>query len=272
MTQQKLLKMFLVNKKTFVILKQFLIKQVQKLQIYKIEWNPLDKQVQQIPDLEKLISLKQTDLDTEKNILDVQEKVFNKTLTKDQGDQQIENLKKASILKQEQIELTYQESKAQQELQNLSREFNIIQKQRADTNDRIKEQLTAIELIQRRNPSDYSRGNSLQLTNQSQLLDNQTSYENKKIDIFGDKTITDKKGALIRNALLNNSRVNNINETYQSDLEQQRIKDIQNSNDRQNTLTDFTSTPALILVMNLKLTLYQDNQGFYKKIFVIKKN
>lgn len=223
-------------------------------------FNPLDQQVQQIPDLEKLISLKQIDLETEKNILDVQEKVFNKSLTKQQGDQQIENLKKASILKQEQIDLTYQESKAQQELQNLSREFNIIQKERANTNDRIKEQLTAIELIQRRNPGDYSRGNGLELTNQSQLLDNKTNYENKKIDIFGDKTITDKNGAILRNALLNNSRVRNINETYQSDLEQQRIKDIQNSNDRQNTVTDFINTPTINL-LNSRASSITANSG-----------
>ncbi|BAY20821.1 hypothetical protein NIES2100_05650 [Calothrix sp. NIES-2100] len=226
------------------------------------QFNPLDEQVKNIPSLERIINLKQVDLETEKNIATVQERLFKKEITQEQANQLIELYKKQSVAKQEQIDLSYQEADRQQKLNELTREANNLQRDRQSINEQLQNQLTAINLLQRKNSSDYTLGNPLEINRDIQITENLNNYQSKRNEIFSNKELTDsqKKGQFLREALRNNERVQNIENTFEIDRQEQRIKDIQNSNERQRTLETFSNQPKIDL-MNARASKINTDQG-----------
>lgn len=253
------------NKKILFELDQQEIQILQeKLDGYKkIEQiNPLAETNKEIPLLEKTLLLKQADLELDKNILDIQEKLFNKQITEDLANQQIENYKKINLEKQKTIELTFKESEYQLKLAQTTRELNRANKEREYISQRLSNQLNAANLKLRANPLDYSAGNPLSINLLQQLTENTTNFENRKQDIKTDRSLSPRERsiALLRETLLNNSRIANIQNTYSRDLAEQQVKNLETSFQRDQQLRSFI-TQSEIDLLNARAGLITNVQG-----------
>lgn len=205
--------------------------------------NPLAKEQLEIPELQKLIDLKNVDLETEKNIADVQKRYFEKSLTANQANEEIENYKKLSILKQESIEYTAKETEFQTKLNYQTNIYNKLAEERTLTNETLQTQITEIQLQQRRNPS---IGDSIPLqyqVSQNELL---TQYNQKKLGIQGNKLLSpdERTGQYIQQAINYKNQLKNLEEQTKLDEEQRNINKLQTYAERNKTQQDFVNNNA----------------------------
>ena len=218
---------------------------------------PLDTRIDAIPRLEKELAIKQADLETTKAVSDIEQKMFNKELDTDKGTKQIANLNELNNLKKQNIELTYKQAEAEALTARnaLDTQRKQIFNERLDTD--AKNKIAALELIQRRNPT-LNTTQNLELNRNLQLRDNQKNYEQVREQlrqnyVSGLVKPSEYTGLRLQDALNSNQSKNNINNTFSTNLDDQKIKDLQSANERKKTIESL-STSSQVDLLNARAT------------------
>jgi tape measure domain-containing protein len=103
----------------------------EKLEQLKAIQEPLAPQNKEILSLQKTISLKETQLDLDKQIAEIQQKILRKELTDEQGQKQIDNLKAVNEEKRKNIELSSRQAELEQNVKDIENR-NTFEKTKTD--------------------------------------------------------------------------------------------------------------------------------------------
>jgi muramidase (phage lysozyme) len=183
---------------------------------------PLDPRVQEIPDLEKAVALRQVTLDANKQINDIQQKVFTKEIENPQiAADMIANAKELARLKQKDIELTYEQAKANQLAANIALQ---LQRQQIflDSQTGLNKEKSALIQFASRN-SATSKDLTAQMKLEEENLTSKLNYDKLKETLrqqAAQGLISDGeyKGLRVTGAISNNLKMKNSRNDYEQSL------------------------------------------------------
>lgn len=214
--------------------------------------NPLSPEILNIPDLERVIQLRDEELNLNRQLADLDGRRFKKELTTEQYNLQAELLKKNSIQKRDNINATYELAKAEQALKVNATQLEIRSKG-LELDFAIKqEKIKAVQLSKKYNPladvdnKELTIGNELQV----QQLALETEKSIQSIQEFARSMGLSKEAtdSLINSVLeLNDIKLDNITKEFNDSLGESRIKQLEDINSRENRIADFNNTRAFSL-------------------------
>jgi muramidase (phage lysozyme) len=219
--------------------------QLQQLQTQQAI-RPDDKTASEINQLQQQISLKENDLQLNREIAEISDKVFKKELSREEGERLIANQRRVNEERKKGIELTYQQVDAERELARqqlaLEKRAVIIEAENALKQESIRE----IEIAQRRNPLTRS-GEQFDIQKTIAANQAQIETERKQLEIQQDRRYTDEEKAIRINHEqdLYQRRLRNIELEHQFNIDNQAVANLETGNARNQRLAEFTSGSLL---------------------------
>lgn len=211
--------------------------------------NPLALGVTRIPDLQREISIFETNLELNQEIARIEERKFRKELTENQANTQIQRLREINQEKQTSIELTFQQTEAEASLRRQALELDKRSRFSQSDFEILQERVRGIEILERQNPlvTDPVQKFSLQENIQVGQLGLESERKIQEVLEFANsiKLSEDETKKLIDAVEeLNNLKLQNIQAEFGQLREEAKISRLEAINNRENRITEFNSTRA----------------------------